>query len=224
MTFGYTVADYIRPATGTVQSHEALHRIRRYARNSGYRSIIVVEGNKPVGLIRWPEIDRANIPDTSLARDLMLANGPILTRNMSVREASARLELTRMDRLPVIDDRGELIGVFAREATKDSVPMYVSDDGRPLGGEDHQAQMQQVFTVHPGMEVYSAEGTLLGLVDRLFLKNGNASGFLVAYGNEHAAHKYLDIDVVESMQDETITLSVSGEAFAALPDAAPDLP
>lgn len=222
MVYGYVVGDYIGPISGTVQATDLLYRIRRYARSGGYRSIIVTEGNKPVGLIRWPDIERANIPDTSLARDIMLANSPALTTRTSVRDARTSLEITRMDRLPVIDDQGDLIGVFIQEATKDLVDMDASDGPRSRDGTDLGEQVRQVFTVQPGMEVYSSEGTLLGLVDRLFLESGAASGFLVAYGPGQRSHKYLDINTVERMHEATITLSVSGDTFANLPDIESD--
>jgi hypothetical protein len=218
----HVVADFLYPVSGTVHANEPLHRIRQRARAGGFASIIVVDQNRPVGLIRWSEIDRVTtIPETSLARDIMLADGPALTRRTPVLEAQVNLDLTGMDRLPVVDNDGMLIGVFATTTVKETAQMEHDNTDQAMHDSLEDGMGRQAFTVYPGMEVYASDGDRVGLVDRLFLESGTVVGFLVAYSEDDPRHKYLGVDVVEELFNETVILSIAAAAFKRLPDAAP---
>ena len=221
VTHNYVVADFLQPASGIVHVTDPLYRIRQYARSGGYESIIVVDANRPVGLIRWSDISNAStIPETSLARDIMLADSPALTRRTSVHMARMNLEITRMDRLPVIDSRGEIIGVFACNTPEEPAMM---ENGNTDGHDRlRQGQTVQAFTVHPGMGIYASDGALVGHVDRLFLEAGIVSSFLVLHGEEDACHKLLGLDVVEELFNDTVILSIPAAAFHRLPDIDPN--
>lgn len=215
------VADYLHPVSGTVHAEEPLHRIRQYARSGGFYSLIVVDQNKPVGMIRWLDIDPiSTIPDSSLARDIMLAGSPALTQRTPVLEAEINLNVTRMDRLPVVDAEGELVGVYASATLKDWIRMDDDSNDNTFHDFSGGAPVRQAFTVHPGMNVYASDGDLVGLVDRLFLEAGAVVGFLVAYDDDDGPHKYLSLDAVEELFDETVILAVTAAAFDRLPDAA----
>lgn len=171
-----------------------------------------------MGLIRWPDIARTPIPDTSLARDIMLANCPTLTRHTSLQEAGRRLNITGMDRLPVVDGDGELIGVFTQDTLKEQVPMGNGNLSRPDGEQTHEPPVRQTFTVYPGMEVYTSDGVLIGLIDRLFLVSGTISEFLISTNESATGHKLLNTGNIDKLVKETVILSVSREAFVELPD------
>lgn len=217
----HAVADYLHPVSGTVQANDPLHRIRTCANAGRFTSIIVVDQNRPVGLIRWTDIEGVStIPETSLARDIMLADGPQLTCRTSVLEAQANLSLTGMDRLPVVDGSGELIGIFVTTTVKDAILMEPDNTDHTMQNAAEDGIGRQAFTVYPGMAVYASDGDLVGLVERLFLEAGVVVGFLVSHGENDERYKYLGIDVVEELFNETVILSIAAAAFARLPDAA----
>jgi hypothetical protein len=80
----------------------------------------------------------------------------------------------------------------------------------------------RAFTVHPGMDVRSSDGFLVGLIDRLFLEDGKASGVLVAHRQGTNLHKRLSLHMVDHLEDETVVLSISSAEFRMLPEYEPD--
>lgn len=211
------VADYIIPATGTVPPTEPLHRIRHLMEADELPSVIVAEGNRPVGVIRWSDIREANgIPETCLARDIMLSGCPTLKVDSPASDAYASLDLADLDRLPVVNARGELVGVVSRAALSRTMDGH---GGMPTSlKQSAERQIRRAFTVRPGMNVFSMDGIQVGLVDRMFLAGGTVTGFMVAYGLLRRRHKHLDFHVVEHLKDETMLLSIDGEHFHRLPD------
>jgi CBS domain-containing protein len=211
------IADYIIPATGTVPPTEPLHRIRHLMETDELPSIIVADENRPVGVIRWNDIRDANdIPAACLARDIMLSGCPTLEVDSPASEACASFDLADLDRLPVVNACGELVGVVSRAAllqTMDGHSDMHTSLSPPAG-----SQIRRVFTVRPGMKVFSMDGMQLGLVNRMFLDGGTVSGFMVAYGPLVRRHKYLNFHVVDHLEDETILLSVDADQFYRLPD------
>lgn len=213
------VADYIVAATGTVSPTESLHRIRHRMESDEMPSIIVAEDNRPVGVIRWSDIREADgIPDICLARDIMLPGCPTLTARSSAREAYASLTVSDLDRLPVVDARGKLVGVVSRDALLRAADGYSAHASNGSPATPLAAmKTRRVFTVHPGMNVFSADKVSVGLVDRMFLERGTVTGVLVAYGIA-ARHKHLGFDVVDHLEDETILLSIDADHFHNLQD------
>lgn len=211
------VTDYIIPATGTVPPTEPLHRIRHLMEADELPSVIVAEENRPVGVIRWSDIREADgIPETCMARDIMLSGCPTLTEDAPASEAYASLDLADLDRLPVVNANGELVGVVSRAALLHT--MNCGSDV-PLTLRNHnERSLRRAFTVRPGIKVFSMEGMQLGLVDRMFLLGGTVTGILVAYGLLGRRHKHLTFDVVDHLEDETILLSIDRERFHRLPD------
>lgn len=211
------VADYIIPATGTVPPTEPLHRIRRLMEADDLTSVIVAEENRPIGVIRRSDIRETDgIPETCMARDIMLSDGPTLTVDSPTSEAYASLHLADLDRLPVVDAGGELVGVVSRDTLMKV--MNGSCDIPITLRSRRERHLRRVFTVRPGMKVFSMEGMQVGLVDRMFLIGGTVTGILVAYGLLGRRHKHLNFDVVDHLEDETIRLSIDRERFDRLPD------
>ena len=211
------IAVYIIPAAGTVPPTEPLHRIRHLMAADELPPVIVADENRPVGVIRWSDIrDAYGIPDACLARDIMLSGCPTLKIDSPASEASASLDLADLDRLPVVNARGELVGVVPRAALLQTIDGY--GDMHPSLNQPTGSQIRRAFTVRPGMNVFSMDGMQLGLVDRMFLDGGTVTGFMVAYGLLGSRHKYLNFHVVEHLEDETILLSIDTEHFHRLPD------
>ena len=115
------IANYIVPATGTVPPTEPIGRIRHLMESDNLASVIVAEDNRPVGMIRRNDVfNGARLPDFCLARDIMLPNCPTLQVNSPADEARNSLDVTNLDRLPVVNANGELLGVVPRSALRRS--------------------------------------------------------------------------------------------------------
>jgi hypothetical protein len=82
-------------------------------------------------------------------------------------------------------------------------------DRRPAGRE---------FAVHPGMEVRSSNGAVLGLIYRLYMEDESVSSVLVAHRPGSSQHKRLESSMVDHLEGETVILSISAAEFRLLPE------
>lgn len=93
-------------------------------------SIIVVQGERPVGIITERDILRRLVepclpPETLTARQVMTA--PVLTinENASIEEAAKLMAKKRIKRLPVIND-GKIVGIITYTDIVSKVPTLLS--------------------------------------------------------------------------------------------------
>jgi CBS domain-containing protein len=215
-----SVRTHVVPLSGTVRPTDLVSEIRQCARRRGLKTVIVTHNNKPVGVIRWSDIERAEaIPAPTLARDIMMTDFPILTPDTPVIEARSVLEIVEMDQLPVVTSQGRLAGLVARDALKEAMAMENEREGLPERERESLFRPRQAFNIRPGMNVYSSDGVNLGLVNRMFLENGKVMGFLVTHDALGRSHKQLQFDVVDHLDGESIILSITNEAFRELADA-----
>lgn len=77
---------------------------------------------------------------------------------------------------------------------------------------------RQEFTIHPGLKVYSSDGVLLGLENRLFLEAGVVTGFLVSHGPANRRQKYFRPDVVDRLVEDAVVLKIDETSFTRYPD------
>lgn len=96
----------------------------------------------------------------------------------------------------------------------------MDNNSRGTTEHDHPGRWPagQEFTVHPGMEVRSSNGAILGLIDRLFLEDGSVSSVLVAHRPGAHQHKRLKSGMVDHLEGETVILSMSAAEFRLLPE------
>lgn len=211
------VADHLITPFRTVRPTQLLNTVRRSLDSDEMLSVIVADNNRPVGVIRWNDIrDVPNIPESCLVRDMMLPGFPVLHVDTLASEGFMSLALSDLDCLPVVDERGEFIGVFPRAALTYTV--NGQGDMQPVDPTSKEHTGQRVFRVRPGMKVYSRDGQGIGLVDKMYLCQGTVTGFMVACSPAGHQHKHLGFDVVDHLEDETVLLSIDQREFLELPD------
>jgi hypothetical protein len=74
------------------------------------------------------------------------------------------------------------------------------------------------FTIDPGLQVYSSDGVLLGLEERIFLEAGVVTGFLVSHGPAYCQQKYFRLDVVDHLTENAVVLKIDETSFTRHPD------
>ncbi len=82
----------------------------------------------------------------------------------------------------------------------------------------HRGWYRQEFTIQPGLKVYSSDGVLLGLEDRLFLEAGVVTGFLVSHGPANRRQKYFRPDMVDRLIEDAVVLKIDETSFTRHPD------
>ena len=93
-------------------------------------SIIVVQGDRPVGIITERDILRRLVepclaPETLTARQVMTSPVQTITENASIEEAAKLMAKKRVKRLPVMND-GKLVGIITFSDIVAKVPTMLT--------------------------------------------------------------------------------------------------
>ena len=199
------IRELLRPAVDSVMADEPVLLVQRRMEGEALRSLIVVEGNQPVGIVSWRAI--MHLTDTAadqLVRDVMQRDVPVLTEAMTLSDARAALAARSgtidIDRLPVVGDAGQLVGEVTRA---ELVPPT-----QPTGDEP---------AVRSGMDVSGAGGRKLGTVtDIVRDPTGQFRTFVVAHGLLGRKHKELPASVIDHIDGDMVVLTIDAPEFKLL--------
>jgi CBS domain-containing protein/sporulation protein YlmC with PRC-barrel domain len=217
------VADLVTESVDTISPDESVTVARRRMESQTSRSLIVVEGDRPVGIVQWRSLARLT-GDTSV-RDVMLTEVPVLRSNMSVdavRDEWANMDVD-LDHLPVVDANGALIGEVARGAITKSETTTTAATQPVVAGPEADRDVPTV-RLEQGMTVNGASGKKLGTVDEVELNaEGNISHFTVKYGMLGRNSKRLPADVIDTVDGGEVRLNLDQVEFKMLADVGDDL-
>lgn len=212
------VGDLIAESFDTITPNESITVAKRRMESQTARSLIVVEDDRPVGVVQWRGLARHD--GNALVRDAMLTQIPVLRADMpipAVRDALRDVDVD-LDHLPVVDDGGLLIGEVPRGLiTKSEMATSAATEAVVSGPE----QDRDVPTVHleNGMKVVGASGKNLGTVSQVNLNSeGRISHFLVKYGMLGRSHKRLPADVIRAVDGNEVRLTLDQMEFKMLAD------
>jgi CBS domain-containing protein len=109
-----SVGTLMVPEFDTITPEEPIVVARRRMEAETRRSLIVVDADRPVGIIEWRRLQHVDAPANTPVGEVMVREFPILTPNMSVADAQMHLADVDVDRIPVVDESGRLIGEVPR--------------------------------------------------------------------------------------------------------------
>ncbi|GBD16266.1 hypothetical protein HRbin26_01161 [bacterium HR26] len=211
---GRTVADLMVQTLDVVTPDQLVRTVQTRLGGEARLSLIVVEGERPVGIVRWREImglagENAERP----VREFMVREFPHLTPSLTLAEALARLNefgdrLSGIDYLPVVDEEGRLVGeVPAMALAHAEQRAVVVEEAADLG-------------LRSGMTVVGAAGKKLGTVSELIrdTMTGELAGFTVAHGLLSRKHKRLTPEVIDRVEGDTVVLKIDAREFNLLAD------
>lgn len=238
------VSDVIVPEVDTIGPDETVRTARRRMEAQTIRSLIVVEEDRPVGVIQWRDIMGENeVPADATVADYMVREFPVLDPNLPLEQARSQLgEEIDFDRLPVVDESGHLIGEVprtalaqagevmesARTAEEGASPeawTTVREEVTVTTGRGTEVDVEEELdavafpTIGAGMTVKGSNGRKLGTVDQVIVDpNGELTAFTVQHGLFGRKHKRIPADLVGQVEDDAVVLSISGTEFNMLPD------
>ncbi|MBX5445561.1 CBS domain-containing protein [Sphaerobacter sp.] len=240
------VSDVIVPEVDTIGPDETVRTARRRMEAQAIRSLIVVDEDRPVGVIQWRDIMRDNeVPADAAVADYMVREFPVLNPDLSLVQARSQLgEEIDFDRLPVVDESGHLIGEVPRTALSQVGEVMESAPAAEEGastetwttvreeemtvttGRGAEVEVEEVAadevafpTIGAGMVVKGANGRKLGTVDQVIVdSNGDLTAFTVQHGLFGRKHKRIPADLVGQVEDDAVVLSIAGTEFNMLPD------
>ena len=212
------VADLVTETVDTITPDETVTVAKRRMESQTARSLIVVESDRPVGIIQWRGLNRHQ--GDTLIREVMQTTFPILKADMPVEEVRgylADLDID-VDHLPVVDDSGTLIGEVPRGMiTKMEVATSAATE-QVIAGPEEDRDTPAVH-LEQGMKVVGALGKSIGTVDEVDLNSeGRIAHFTVKYGLLGRHAKRLPADVIRAVNDDTVELSLDQIEFKMLAD------
>jgi CBS domain-containing protein/sporulation protein YlmC with PRC-barrel domain len=216
---GSTVSDLVVETVDTITPDESVAAARRRMESQTSRSLIVVEADRPVGIVQWRGLGQLD-GDTAV-RSVMATDIPILRTDMTVNEVRDYLagRDVDFDHLPVVNESGTLIGEVPRRAVTKGEFATESATGDAIGGAE--ADRSDVISVHleKGMTVVGVSGKKLGTVEAVEVSGeGHVAHFTVKHGLLGNHHKRLPSDVIGGVEGDTVTLNIDKQEFGMLAD------
>lgn len=211
---GRRVADLMVQTLDVVSPDQAVRTVQTRLGGEARLSLIVVEGERPVGIVRWREIMGLAGEDAERpVREFMVREFPHLTPSQTITEALTHLnefedQLSGIDYLPVVDEKGRLVGEIPAMALAHAEQRaVVVEEAADLG-------------LRSGMTVVGAAGKKLGTVSELIrdTMTGELAGFVVAHGLLGRKHKRLTPEVIDRVEGDTVVLKIDAREFGLLAD------
>lgn len=209
-----TIDEMLMAEVQLIDSNEPLHDAKRRIGNSTIRSLIVTDGERPVGILTWPMVHE--IPEEKLDQPIsshMLREFPVLQQGQSVEEAQTMMgHDVNIDELPVVSESGDLIGAVPRQAlVHSSTPASESPGVAGAGTDPVPAPVEQ------GMSVLDAEGSKLGsLTEADYRSDGGVETFTVEHGMIFKKHKRLPGDMIRQIDGDQIRLAMTDTEFGLI--------
>jgi CBS-domain-containing membrane protein len=214
-----TIAAIMRPPAHTILPSTPAEDARRMFLAESYRSLIVVDNNRPIGIVSWAELEDLNVADQGqTVADFMTRNPTAVNQNATLSDARAMLESTDHDLIAVVDQQGTLVGEALRLNLLDPENLAPSATATPAttSGEDADVQLQ----IERGMKVVGAHDEQVGAVEDV---TKDAAGRIthvdVTSGHLLKHHKRIPVDMISHIDGDTVHVTFDKEDFKRLPDA-----
>lgn len=217
---GSMIRDLVNPTAETISPEETVMTARRRMESQAIRSLLVVEGDRPIGLVSWRGLGQED--GSAQIRQVMQAGIPALTDSMSIDDAATMLAGSDVDfdQLPVVDDSGVLIGEVPRTAI---MKRGVEADAatRPLQSMSAADEATSAPAIHieQGMNVVGADDDKLGSVDQVEVSaEGTIAAFTVKHGLLGRHAKRLPVDVIVGTRGDDLLVTIGQTEFKMLAD------
>jgi CBS domain-containing protein/sporulation protein YlmC with PRC-barrel domain len=217
-----TVGQVMMPVQDIIKQDEDIRMARRRMESEAKRSLIVVDGDAPVGMLEWGRMLRQDdSPTQTLVSDYMTRDIPLLTQDMPLDAAGDQLGSVDLETFPVVDTDGHLVGEVPRGAIlrrQETTDQAVTDE--PIAaGAPAAATESPLSQVVSGMTVSGSDGDKLGQVsDLLTGVSGQLEAVVVEHGFLGRKHKKVPADLITSVGDDQVILTIGSTEFKQLAD------
>ena len=114
------IGDYCEKPAATVRGDETVRAAAQRMKQEGLGSLAVVTDSRPVGIVTDRDLvleTLCNRLDPGSVRIDEIASRPLVTveQDAPVREAVRMIRRHAVRRLPVVDDKGQLVGIVAAD-------------------------------------------------------------------------------------------------------------
>jgi CBS domain-containing protein/sporulation protein YlmC with PRC-barrel domain len=219
MTDETTISSLISEGLDTIESHETVRAAHRRMESQTLRSLIVVDEDRPVGVVKWRDLRNADANSPVTAH--MTSDFPVLRNDMRISEAHGHLGGVDFDNIPVINEEGRLVGEVHRGAIVHHETTSESEDRVRTNGETvSRADAGPRHNLHADMDVVDADGSKLGKVSEVSTDptTHRVAHILVEHGMLRKKHKRIPTDTISRVDGDNVVLGLSKRDWGFLSD------
>ena len=217
-TVRQVMADHIWAVHPKQAIESALRRLSR----EGSRSAIVSDHGVPVGVFDSVTVREACYKEDEQVEDVMLRDIPSLTEETTIDEASDRTIASGVDRLPVVDREGYLIGeITRRDLVAETRAELESGELRATRAEpkviDANDPASVLSDAEAGMVAVAADGVRVGIVVDVHIVDVADTWLVVEHGMLNKKRAIVDGGLVDLVDGDVVILSIDQTTFKSLP-------
>lgn len=218
-----TISDLISDSMDTIEAHETVRAAQRRMESQTLRSLIVVDDNRPVGVVKWRDLRSADGDETVATH--MTTDFPVLRSGMEITEAHGHLGDVDFDNIPVIDENGQLQGQVPRGAiVHHEIDVDENERIDTTGEPAFSGADDTGFDLRIGMDVIDAEENKLGTLTEMSddPTTRRLAHLVVEHGLLRKKHKRLPADTVSRVDGDNVILGITKMEWGFLADIEDD--
>jgi len=184
------------------------------------KSLIVVDGDRPVGMLRYNDVNQEGALQSSLEA-LMVTDVPTIRADQPLEELTGVMTEYDVDRLPVVDEGGALIGELPRAAlTLGETHSTESIVTEPRLSDTQSGQATPSFDIRKDMAVVGTGGSKIGKVKEVLSDqlSGSLTHVVVHTGLIFGKDKSVPADLIDRVEGDEVALKVDKSEIDMLPD------
>ncbi|HEX5504720.1 MAG TPA: CBS domain-containing protein [Thermomicrobiales bacterium] len=216
------VRDAMAPLSEMIQSGQTLVAARqRMQGDTRVKSLIVVEGDRPVGMLRYGDVSGAEVRQGTTVADVMVTDVPTARGDQTLEELSGLMTQYDVDRLPVVDANGALIGELPRVALTQAQTTSTEATGwAEASTVGHPREQEPVYDLKKDMAVVGVQGSKVGKVREVTADalTGSLTHVVVHTGLLFGKDKSIPVDLIDHVAGDEIYLKVDKSDVDMLPD------
>ena len=217
-----TVRDVMQPLTEFIDENQSIAIARQRMQGvESIRSLLVTDAaGQLVGAVRYTDITRATAAQQTVG-DIAISDVPVARASQPLQELAGVMTTHNLDRLPVVDEQGTVIGELPRGVLGTSEHAAESGSGvRAMISATETNAASAGIAVERDMAVVGQGGEKIGTVKEVLVDGLNSelthiivhTGWL--FGKDHA----VPADLIERVDDGNVLLKVGKDEVAVLPD------
>lgn len=215
------VRDVMMPPTQTIGTGQTLVAARqRMMGDMNVKSLIVVDGDRPVGMLRFNDI-RADQAVGGTVADVMMTDVPTAAPDQDLEGLVGVMTQYDIDRLPVVDAGGTLTGEVTRAAFThaETTSAAASTTGEALS-DSQSNRHTPVYNVRADMAVVGSQGGSIGKVKEVLSDSltGALTHVVVHTGLLFGKDKSVPADLIDRVEGDQVALKVDKTEIDILPD------
>ena len=218
-----TISDLVSDSLDTIESHENVRAAHRRMESQTLRSLIVVDGDRAVGVVKWRDI--RTVDGDAPVTSHMTTDFPVLRNNMNIPEAHSHLGDVDFDNIPVVDDEGRLVGEVPRGAIVHHETATTNEDHVGVNGDPVVGDLDGPhYDLHADMEVVDAEDSKLGKISEMSTDptTHRLAHVMVEHGLLRKKHKRIPVDTINRVDGDKVVLGITETEWDFLPNVEDD--